>query len=82
MLDPTVVPVASAVEANLVNTGLLRSFGDDPADDRRGGLVPAILQLGLDLRSTVLAETRVVGLVVDHLGVMCLELGNGQTGPF
>ena len=47
--DPTMILVASAVEANLVNTGLLGSLGDDPADDRGGGLVAAVLELGLDL---------------------------------
>src|SRR5208283_22151 len=47
--DPTVVLVASTVEANLVNTGLLGAFGDDPPDDRGGGLVAAILQLGVNV---------------------------------
>ncbi len=34
--------VASTVEANLVNTGLLGPLGDELADDRGGRLVAAV----------------------------------------
>src|SRR5208283_2019779 len=82
--DPAVVLVASAVEANLVNTGLLGAFGDDAADDRRGGLVAAVLQLGLDLGVDGTGRDQRGGaLVVDHLGVNVLGASeDGQAGTF
>ena len=52
--------VASAVEANLVNTGLFGSLGDGAADGGRGGLVAAVLDLRRVTPSRrLLAETRV-----------------------
>ena len=53
------------------------------ADDRGGGLVAAVLQLGPDFGSTVLAAASVVPVVVvDHLGVDVLRAAeDGQPGP-
>ena len=48
--DAAMILVASAVEANLVNTGLLGPLGDHPADKGRGGLVAAVLEPRCGLR--------------------------------
>ena len=83
-LDPAMILVASAVEANLVNTGLLGPLGDDPADDRGGGLVAAVgVVAPRTSGSSVLAEARVVPVVVvDDLGVDVLRAPeDGQPGP-
>src|SRR5437588_22055 len=67
---PAVILVASAVEANLVNTGLLRPLGDQAADDGRRRLVPAVgrLTLGVGVERAGRREGQ-AGRVVDHLGV-------------
>src|SRR4051794_8290739 len=75
--------VASAVEANLVNTGLLGTLSHDPAHDRGGGLVAAVGELGPDFRvARAGRRQRRAALVVDHLGVNVLgaaEDGQART---
>ena len=73
-LDPAMILVASAVEADLVNPGLLGALGDGLAHERRGGLVAAVGGLALDLG--VEGRGRGEGLalvVVDDLGVDVLR---------
>src|SRR5262249_48153953 len=81
-LDPAVILVASAVEANLVNTGFLGPLGDDLADDRGRRLVAAVGRLALDLgvERAGRGQGGAVG-VVDYLGVDVLRAAaDGQPG--
>src|SRR4051794_24550764 len=82
-LDPAMILVASTVEANLVNTGLLGPLGDDPADDRGGGLVAAVRSRAADLgvERAGRGQGR-PGVVVDDLDVDVLGTPeDGQSGP-
>src|SRR5436305_10224364 len=82
-LDPAMILVASTVEANLVNTGLLGPLGDHPADDGGGGLVAAVgggaADLGVERagRGQGPAVVVVDDLHVDVLGTP----EDGQAGP-
>src|SRR4051794_37711362 len=75
--------VASTVETNLVNTGLLRTLGDQPPDDRRRRLVAAVRVLRADLRvERARRRQRRAARVVDHLRVDVLRTPeDGQAGP-
>src|SRR5262249_15355792 len=82
-LDPAMILVASTVETNLVNTGLLGPLGHLLAHDGGRRLVAAARLLGLHLRVERAGRRkgRSVG-VVDHLGVDVLGAAeDGQTGP-
>src|SRR5690606_38796552 len=82
-LDAAVILIATALEADLVNTGGPGPLGHQPADDRGGGLVAAVAGL--------LAEARLEGagrgeggrrVVVDDLRVDVLGAAEDrQPGP-
>src|SRR5689334_10519285 len=82
--DAAMVLVASAVEANLVNAGLLGPLGHDAADYGGGRLVAAVLDLGLDVGLHGAGrDQRRPGLVIDHLGVDVLRAAEDrQAGTF
>src|SRR4051794_29764321 len=78
------IPVASAVKADLVNAGLLGALGDGPANDRGRRLVPAVRELlpDLGIERTRRGEGRAGG-VVDHLSINMLRASkDGQARPF
>ncbi len=76
--------VASAVEANLVNTGLLGTIGNHAADDRRGRLVSAVFELGSNFGVPGAGrDQRGSRLIVDHLRVDVLRAAKDrQPRPF
>jgi hypothetical protein len=66
--------VASAVEANLVNTGVLGPLGNDTADEGRRGFVSTVFELTADLGVHRARRDEGRGrIVIDELGVNVLR---------